>query len=107
MKKETILKALDGVAKLCESKGRCSNCGLESYCKHRVVYGAPERFPHFNSNVEISVEEDGQLVLYDMDELFNTLRSICSHTLLCDECNLNEECASTCGFSTIPEYWKL
>lgn len=107
MKKEDVLEALSAIKKLCKSRKECTKCGLNDYCEHRRVYGAPELFPHFKCNTEIAIDNDRKIVFYDMDLLFNTLNSICSRTLLCDECILKQECDSTCGFTIIPEYWNL
>ena len=107
MKKENILESLVAVKKLCKSRKECTGCGLADYCKYRMVYGAPEQFPHFTLNTPIVMVDNDKAVFYGMDELFNTLKSICSRTLLCDECILKNECDSTCGFSIIPEYWEL
>lgn len=107
MKKEYVLESLAAIKKLCKSRKECTKCGLSEYCKHRMVYGTPELFPHFILNTEIAIDDNGKIVIYDMDELFNTLNLICSRTLLCDECILKKECDSTCGFAIVPEDWDL
>lgn len=107
MKKEDLLESLVAIKKLCNSRKACTKCGLEDYCEHRRVYGTPGQFPHFTNNAVIAIEDNDKIVFYDMDLLFNTLNSICSRTLLCDECILKKECDSTCGFTIIPEYWCL
>lgn len=107
MKKENILESLVAIKKLCQSRKECAKCGLSDYCMHRRVYGTPEQFPHFTLNTEIVIDDNSKIVFYGMDVLFNTLNSICSRTLLCDECILKEECDSTCGFAIVPEDWEL
>lgn len=107
MIKEDVLETLVAIKKLCKSEKECAKCGLADYCKHRRVYGLPKHFPYFTHNTVISTYDNDKIVFYDIDNLFNTLNSICSTTLLCDGCILQKECESTCGFTIILGFWNL
>ena len=107
MKKDILLEGLTVVKQICEETNHCDDCGLHCYCKHRMIYAAPERFPVFDHKMAVCLAQNGKPVYYNMDMIFNTLNLICSHTQLCDECILKKECDSTCGFTVIPEFWCL
>lgn len=107
MNKNQIIKGLKTIKQKCKEYETCEGCELECYCHHRKVCGSPHLFPTFNNELVMVKDVRGKLLIIDLDKLFNELNRMCCHTMYCDDCVIKRECEKTCGFTIIPEYWKL
>ena len=107
MKKKEIVYGLKAIEQKCAENKTCEKCELECYCQYRRVYGSPHLFPDFNNHLVMVKTKGKKLLITDLDDLFNTLNKICCATMFCDECIIKRECEKTCGFTIIPEFWKL
>ena len=109
MKKSKILTGLKAVKNICSEVQDCKNCGLSGYCEYRKVLGAPHLYPHFclKTLAFAGSSCDDKVVYISLDDLFNGLNEICCRSLYCGDCVIKDTCEKTCGFTIIPEFWKL